>query len=53
MIGRASSYIAVLRRLLARPVADPLPAPRTPAHSGPMLGGIIRTGRVLSQGGDR
>lgn len=53
MVERASSYIALLRRLLARPEADAVPEPRPVVRAAPVRGGVIRTGRVLSQGGDR
>lgn len=53
MVERASSYIALLRRLLARPEVAPVVEPRSAVRAGSVPGGVIRTGRVLSQGGDR
>ncbi|GJD77994.1 hypothetical protein GCM10007886_01450 [Methylobacterium gregans] len=53
MVERASSYIALLRRLLARPEGGAVPEPRPAVHTGSVPGLVIRTGRVLSQGGDR
>lgn len=53
MVERASSYLALLRRLLALPKVNAVPEPRPAVHAGSVPGGVIRTGRVLSQGCNR
>lgn len=47
MVKHGVKYVALLRRLLA-PAAAPVQP--EPASSGSVPGGVIRTGRVLSQG---